>query len=71
VRWLQLQHHDGDEDGHHAITECFQAVCSHGGRKSRIDKLGAGWQTAEIKGSVPASAFQVMLVFVQHFGEEV
>ena len=33
VRWLKLQHHDGDEDGHHAITERFQAICSHGGKQ--------------------------------------
>ena len=33
VGWLQFQDHDRDEDGHHAITERFQTICSHGGKK--------------------------------------
>ena len=30
VRHFQLQHHDGDEDGDHAITERFESILSHG-----------------------------------------
>src|SRR5215217_7255830 len=29
VGHLHLQHHDGDEDGEHAITERFQPILSH------------------------------------------
>ncbi|OIQ80596.1 hypothetical protein GALL_376390 [mine drainage metagenome] len=30
VRHLQFQHHDGDDDGNHAITECLDASLFHG-----------------------------------------
>src|ERR1035437_5150198 len=26
---LQLQNHDRDDDGHHAVAECFQAALAH------------------------------------------
>lgn len=29
MRHLQFQHHDGDDDGDHAIAEGFQPVVSH------------------------------------------
>src|ERR1035438_6426164 len=30
ARNLQLQHHDGDDDGDHAITEGFETIGAHG-----------------------------------------
>src|ERR1700704_5900097 len=29
VRWSQLQHHNGDDDGNHTIAKCFHASLSH------------------------------------------
>jgi hypothetical protein len=29
VRHVQFQHHDGDDDGDDAITECGEAIFSH------------------------------------------
>ena len=29
MRCFQLQHHDGDDDGHYPITECFQSAFGH------------------------------------------
>ena len=32
VRHLQFQHHDGDDDGEHAIAEGFESVLGHAAR---------------------------------------
>jgi hypothetical protein len=29
MRRLQLQHHDGDDDGDHAVAECFDPILTH------------------------------------------
>jgi hypothetical protein len=29
VRHLQFQHHDGDDDGEHAIAERLEPACAH------------------------------------------
>src|SRR5512135_997799 len=29
MRHLELQHHDGDDDGDHAIAECFESAFAH------------------------------------------
>jgi hypothetical protein len=29
VRHLQLQHHNRDDDGEHAVAECFQSMLAH------------------------------------------
>jgi hypothetical protein len=35
---MQLQHHDRDDDGDHAVAECFQPILSH---VRKITKTGS------------------------------
>src|SRR5215211_6122322 len=41
VRHLHLQHHDGDDDGYHTITERFKPILSHAER-ARHQKSSCG-----------------------------
>src|SRR2546422_2919091 len=44
LRHFQFKHHDGDEDGDHAVAEGFQSSLTHLVKASRLDHsaLGAG-----------------------------
>src|SRR5690348_13677140 len=38
VRHVQLEHHDRDEDGDHAIAERFEPIRCHAGRNAGYDE---------------------------------
>ena len=43
MRHFHFQHHDGDHDGKHAITEGLESRFMHAGMKSR-NSTGAIWE---------------------------